>query len=74
MARITLKFTLKEVELLGSLASDQLFRREYIDPRFPGCKSNPADVATGKLLVERLRGVTERAKRAPFPRRSKAAA
>jgi hypothetical protein len=74
MIRITLKFTLKEVELLGSLAADQLFRREFIDPTFPGCKTNPAEVTTGKLLVERLRGVSERAKRLPPARRSRAAA
>jgi len=73
MERITLKFTLKELELLSSLASDQLFRREFIEPRLPGYKSDPAEVTTGKLLVERLRGVTQRAKRAPLPRRSRVA-
>ena len=61
MTRITLKFTAKELELLSSLASDQLFRREFIDPRLPGYKTNSAELSLGKMLVERLRIVTGRA-------------
>lgn len=61
MTRITIKFTAKELELLSSLASDQLFRREFIDPRLPGYKSNTADLRLGKQLVERLRLLTSRA-------------
>ena len=44
MTQITVKLTAKELELLCSLASDQLFRREFVDSRLPGFKSNPADV------------------------------
>jgi hypothetical protein len=65
MTRITVKLTTNELELLSSLASDQLFRREFIDPRVPGYKSNPADLILGKKLVERLRATTERAKGLP---------
>jgi len=61
LTRITLKFTAKELELLSSLASDQLFRREFIDPRLPGYKTNSAELSLGKMLVERLRIVTGRA-------------
>ena len=50
-----MKLTARELELLVSLASDQLFRREFIDPKMPGYKSNPGDVSLGKKLVERLR-------------------
>lgn len=39
MTLITVKFTPKELDLLRSLASDQLFRREFIDPRMPGYKA-----------------------------------
>jgi len=60
MTTISVKFTTQELELLSSLASDQLFRREFIDPKMPGYKSNPADVILGKHLVERLRLVTAR--------------
>jgi hypothetical protein len=63
MTLITVKLTAKELELLSSLASDQLFRREFIDPRLPGHKSDPAELSLGKKLVERLRFMTDRAKR-----------
>ena len=68
MTLIPVKLTIEEMVLLSALASDQLFRREFIDPRLPGYKSNPADLSLGKKLVERLRVVTDRAKRAPLPR------
>ena len=55
MTAITVKLTPEELDLLTALASDQLFRRQYIDPRMPGNKSNPAEVRLGKELVERLR-------------------
>ncbi|MGA2186012.1 MAG: hypothetical protein ABSH47_23580 [Bryobacteraceae bacterium] len=67
MTRITVKLTAKEVELLNSLASDQIFRREFIDPRLPGYKSNPAELRLGKKLVERLRVMTDRTKGIPLP-------
>ena len=63
MTRITVKFTTNELELLSSLASDQLFRREFIDPKLPGYKTNAADVSLGKQLVERMRLLTNRAAR-----------
>jgi hypothetical protein len=41
---------------LASLASDQLFRRQFIDPKMPGYKGNPEEVvALGKALVGRMR-------------------
>lgn len=52
---LTLKLTTEEVLLLASLASDQLFRREFIDPKMPGHRPNVAEVSKGKQLVERLR-------------------
>jgi len=63
MTRISVKLTVREFELLSSLASDQLFRREFIDPRLPDYKSNPEEVVVGKKLIERLRGLTDRAKK-----------
>ncbi len=70
MTRMTLKLTTKELELLNSLASDQLFRREFIDPRMPGYKSNPAELSLGKKLVDRLRLMVARANGTPIPRRN----
>lgn len=55
MKLITLKMTAQELELLISLASDQLFRREFIDPRMPGHRANAAEMEMGKAIVGRLR-------------------
>ena len=65
MAMISVKFTEQELGLLTSLASDQLFRKEFIDPKIPGYKFNPAELNLGKKLVERLRLVSDRAKKVP---------
>jgi hypothetical protein len=61
MKRITVTFTATELSLLSSLASDQIFRREFIDPRLPGYKADPAELSLGKQLVTRLRLLTDRA-------------
>jgi len=74
MTVITVKFTPEELDLLTALASDQLFRRQYIDPRMPGNKSNPAEVRMGKELVERLRQMADQAKGGPIAKRNGATA
>jgi hypothetical protein len=53
--RVTMTLTAPELELLGSLAEDQLFRREFIDPKMPGYRPNGAELQLAKQLVERLR-------------------
>ncbi len=63
---ISVKFTVTELELLSNLASDQLFRREFIDPRIPGHKLNPTELNLGKKLVERLRLKADRLNRVPL--------
>ena len=70
MTLISVKFTTHEIELLSSLASDQLFRREFIDSRLPGHRSNPADLSLGKKLVERMRVTADRANKAPLSKRN----
>ncbi|HXP84985.1 MAG TPA: hypothetical protein VN841_09705 [Bryobacteraceae bacterium] len=55
MKVLTMKFTIKELELLTTLASDQLFRREFIDPRMPGYKTDSGELRLAKVLVMRLR-------------------
>jgi hypothetical protein len=55
MTRITIKLTIKELEMLTGLAADQLFRKEFIDPKLPGHWNNVGDIAAGKALVARLR-------------------
>jgi hypothetical protein len=65
-----MKLTAKELDLLCTLASDQLFRREFIDARLPGYASDPVELGLGKKLIERLRNITDREKRIPLPRRN----
>lgn len=60
MTTITVKLPEKQVHLLISLASDQLFRREFIDPKMPGHKADPEDVRIGKDVVRRLRLLVEK--------------
>lgn len=55
MKRVNFSVTVEELRLLASLASDQLFRRQFIDPRMPGYKGSPEEVDRGKALVGRMR-------------------
>ena len=59
MKRINLTVTVEELRLLASLVSDQLFRRQFIDPRMPGFKGNSEEVDLGKALVGRMRLVID---------------
>ena len=59
MKRINFAVTVEELRLLASLASDQLFRRQFIDPRMPGYKGSPEEVDQGKALVNRMRLVID---------------
>jgi hypothetical protein len=55
MKVIKFEVTIEELKLLASLASDQLFRRQFIDPKMPGYKGNPEELGLGKALVGRMR-------------------
>ena len=55
MTYITLRLTVTELEVLLGLAADQLFRKEFIDSRIPGCRPDIADLNTGKQLIQRLK-------------------
>jgi len=55
MKDMTVKLTLEELRLLTTLTSDQLFRRQFIDPKMPGFKPNPAEMDLGNALLARLR-------------------
>jgi hypothetical protein len=55
MTLITLNLTVEEVQLLAALASEQLFRREFIDCKMPGYRSNSDEMRVGKALVARMK-------------------
>jgi hypothetical protein len=56
---ITVDLTVEEVKALIALASDQLFRREFIDPKMPGYKRNSAEISLCKSALGRLQLVVE---------------
>jgi hypothetical protein len=70
MKNINFALTLDELRLLSSLASDQLFRRQYIDPKMPGYKGSPEEVTIGKALVGRMRMILDETHNiaSPLPR------
>ena len=57
MKNINIEVTLQELLLVTTLLSDQLFRREFIDPKMPGHRGDPAELAMGKELVFRFRSM-----------------
>ena len=59
MKSINFTVTVEELRLLASLASDQLFRRQFIDARMPGYKGSAEEVDVGKALVGRMRLVID---------------
>jgi hypothetical protein len=55
--RINLSVTVEELRLLASLASDQLFRRQFIDPKMPGYKGTREDLDLGKAILGRMQSL-----------------
>jgi len=66
MKNIKIEVTLDELLLLTTLTSDQLFRREFIDPKMPGYKRDPVELAMGKDLVLRLKSIAREASGSAF--------
>jgi hypothetical protein len=67
MKSINFAVTVEELRLLASLASDQLFRRQFIDPRMPGYKGSPEEVNLGKTLVVRMRLIIDETQQVTAP-------
>jgi len=59
MTNFSVKLTHTELHLLTALASDQLFRREFIDSKMPGYRPDAMELTLGKKLVERLRSIAD---------------
>ena len=58
---LKIEVTPDELKLITTLLSDQLFRREFIDPKMPGFKRDPGELAMGKNLVVRLKSMAQEA-------------
>lgn len=67
MKNIKIEVTPEELMLVTTLLSDQLFRREFIDPKMPGYKGDPAELAMGKDLVLRLKSIAREAAGSSVP-------
>jgi hypothetical protein len=61
MKNVKLELTVEELLLVTTLISDQLFRKEFIDPKMPGYKGDPAELAMGKDLLLRLKSIVRQA-------------
>jgi hypothetical protein len=57
MKQINFAMTVEELRLLASLASDQLFRRRFIDPKMPGYKGSREDLDLGQSMVGRMQAL-----------------
>ena len=55
MKKLTLEFTVEELSALTDMASNQLFRKQFIDPKMPGFIPNQEELGLCKNLVGRLR-------------------
>jgi hypothetical protein len=71
MKNIKIEVTQQELVLAITLMADQLFRREFIDPKMPGYKGDPEELAIGKDLVLRLKAVIRQAADSPVQSASK---
>jgi hypothetical protein len=67
MTYVSVRLTLADVELLSQMVAEQLFRREFFDAWPSEHPADPAELARGKKLLERLRRARERAKRGGPP-------
>lgn len=59
MKKLTLEFSPEELGLLTTMASDQLFRKQFIDSKMPGFRPNREELDMCKNLVGRLRSVVD---------------
>ena len=53
--KLSLELTVEELEVLLPLASDQLFRNEFIDTRMPGSKKSIEEIRSAKALISRIK-------------------
>lgn len=60
--KLAVDFTLAELNVLVTLASEQLFRRQFIDPRMPGYRANDEEITLAKTVLGRLRAIVDGAR------------
>jgi hypothetical protein len=65
MKKLTIEFTVEELSALTDMASNQLFRKQFIDPKMPGFVPNNEELGLCKNLVGRLRTAVDSHKGKP---------
>ena len=53
--KLSLELTIQELEVLLPLASDQLFRKQFIDTRFPGFEKHIPEIQSAKAVISRIK-------------------
>jgi len=67
MKKLTLEFTVEELSALTDMASNQLFRKQFIDPKMPGFIPNSEELGICKNVVGRLRTAMDAQRGKPEP-------
>ena len=62
MKKLSVQFTLEELQELLELVDNQLFRMKYIDSKIPGHKTNPDKLRAATSAVQALREAFKTAK------------
>ena len=62
MKKLSVQFTLEELQALLELVDNQLFRMKYIDSKVPGYKSDPEKLKSATSAVQALKDTFKTAK------------
>ena len=62
MKKLSVQFTLEELQELLELVDNQLFRMKFIDSKIPGHKPNPEKLRVASAAVQNLRDAFKTAK------------
>jgi hypothetical protein len=62
MKKLSVQFTLEELQALLELVDNQLFRMKYIDSKVPGYKSDPEKLKCATAAVQSLKETFKAAK------------
>jgi len=62
MGKISVEFSLEQLQAIVVLANDQLFRVKYIDPKMPGHVRRPDQLEISKEAVQVVEAALNKAK------------
>jgi hypothetical protein len=62
---ISINLSLEQIEVLVTLADNQIFRMKYIDPKLPGHKPVPEALETARTAVQALQEALKTVKGLP---------